>query len=141
MTSSTTPKVILLRGDPIAGEGTAAAAIIPGMALAVAGTAVSPAGAGATVPRFAREFEIVGRGIDGPYAIGERVLFYHGRRGDWFYALLGAGANVAAGAALSTGAGGVMVATGGGALQIATALETVNNSAGSDPVRIKVEIV
>lgn len=158
-----TPKVILLRGDPIYGEARATAAITPGMAIATLGGArtvsndptCAPAAAGAVAPIFARENDIIGDGIDDVYAINENVLFHHARRGDWIYALLATGANVAAGAALSIGAGGLLVAATPASTDgtpevtevtfpspiIARALEAVNNAAGASPVRIKVEIV
>lgn len=139
MTSDVNPKTVLLRGDPLAGEGTAGGAITPGMAVAVAGNAVTAASAGYAAPAFARENEIVGKGIDDAYAADDNVLYYTPRRGDWFYAFLADGENVAAGAGLACGASGALVAVASATL-VARALEAVNNGTG-DPVRIKVEVV
>lgn len=158
MASSDTPKVTLLRGDPIYGEGTAGGAITPGMLVAVSGGArtvssaatVVAASAGAVAPVFAREEEYTGGDIDTAYASGDNVPFMHLRRGDWVYAWLAAGEDVAAGASLSAGAAGALVAadagTPGSAFPtpiIAKALEAVDNDPGTGgaAVRIKVEIV
>lgn len=139
MTSSTTPKTILLRGDPLASEGIATgAAITPGMAVAPSGGNVARAGVNAVAPGFAREADIVGRGIGDDYAIGERVLYWSPRKGDWFYAWLGTSEEIVAGDLLECGANGVLVDLDGGPA-VARALEAVTTT--SEIARIKVEVV
>ncbi len=146
MSSSDTPKTILLRGDPLGSEAAAAvsADIVPGMLIerAASGT-VRPhsTAAGAAAILVAREADFVGGGIDDVYEDGDRVPFWNGRKGDWFYMTLAIGQNVAANTFLeSNGAGALRdVATAGEALF--QALEAVNNSAGSAPARIKVEVL
>lgn len=149
------PSTILLRGDPIASEGKATAAVTPGMALATAGSPISggvdgrtvtPAGAGYVGPAFARENEIVGKGIDDAYAEDDNVLYYSPRKGDWIYALLTTGNNITAGDSLSCGAGGLLVKASAGtpgttfaSPVVARALETINNTSG-EAARIKVEV-
>lgn len=154
MSSSTNPKTILLSGDPLAGEGAViTAAITPGMAVIPAGENVARAGANAISPAFARENELVGNGIDDDYAIGQSCMYYTPRRGDWFYALLGASQTITAGASLSTGANGVLVAATPASQSgdtpfavafatnvVARALEAVTTESG-ETARIKVEIV
>ena len=151
MNSGQLPKTVLLLGDPIAGEGTAAASITPGMLVSVDGDGVAPASAGAAIARFARENEVIGKGIDSDYSTGDRVLYYHARSGDHFYAWLAQGEDIATGALLSAGANGTLVAAdeGDGAaspvefpsLVLCMAMEDVDNAPGEGPVRIKVEVV
>lgn len=161
--ASTTPKVVLLRGDPIYGEGTAAASITPGKLVAVTGGArtmdgaasVALAGAAANAAVFALE-DSIGGDIDTAIPSGDSIRFMHMRKGDWVYAWLAAGQDVAAGALLSAGASGNLVAATPFAQDgttpfavtpatpvIAKALEAVDNDPGTGgaAVRIKVEIV
>ena len=144
------PNTVLLRGDPIASEGTVITAVItPGMAVTPSGTSVVRSAAGATSPGFARENELIGKGIDDDYAVGERVLYYTPRKGDWFYAILGTSQEIAAGDLLSTGADGVLVAADPGDPEatppefaspvVARALEAVTTT--GEAARIKVEVV
>jgi hypothetical protein len=134
------PNTILLRGDPLASEGNViTAAITPGMAVLPAGNNVARAGANVISPSFARENEIVGKGIDDDYAVGERCLYWTPRKGDWFYAILGTAQNIAAGASLSTGANGVLVAQTSTNPTVARALEAVTTTGAV--ARIKVEVV
>lgn len=166
MSSSDTPKTIYLRGTfPTYGEANATAAITPGMLVNVTGPvrslaqdgipAQTPAVAPATTANglaatFARENDLIGGGIDDAYAIGENVLLFTAQPGDHVFALLAAGQNVAAGAALGAGAGGTLIAAaaGDGAATpvtfpqrvIAKALTALNNTTGA-PARIKVEVI
>lgn len=134
------PNTILLRGDPIGSEGTVVtAAITPGMAVLPAGGNVARAGANIISPSFARENELVGLGIDDDYAVGDRCLYWTPRKGDWFYAILGTTQEIAAGAALSTGANGVLVAQTSTNPTVARALEAVTTTGAT--ARIKVEVV
>ena len=139
------PHTILLRGDPISGEAPAAGATIkPGMLIErTSADKVQPhssAGQAIVAPIFARENEVIGGGIDDLYATNDNVLFYHARRGDWFYAWLANGENVAIGERLqSNGAGAlVSVLTDGDA--VCQALQAVNNTSGAI-ARIKVEVL
>jgi hypothetical protein len=152
---------ILLRGDPLYGEGVAGAAITPGKAVKVAGAfvsvgsdapAVTLAAAGVTAFAFARENEVVGNGIDDDYAQNDTVLLIHPRKGDIVLGWLAAGEDIAAGDELSlVGSGNFgAVDAGDGAASpvtfptpvVAKAVETIDNSAGGAvPVRIKVEVV
>jgi hypothetical protein len=152
MSSDLNPKTILLKGDPIAGEGTAGGVITPGMVVAVAGSVVTAAAANARAAIFAREFELTGRGIDDDYAADDRVLYYHARPGDQFYALLAENEDVDAGDLLAAGATGTLVEADAGdgaatpvefpANVLCKALEAVDNDSDPDgPVRIKVEVV
>lgn len=152
---------ILLRGDPLYGEGVAGAAITPGKAVKVAGAfvsvgsdapAVTLAAAGATALAFARENEVVGNGIDDDYAQNDTVLLIYPRKGDIVLGWLAAGQDIAAGDELSlVGSGnfGAVDAGDGSASPVtfptpvvAKAIETIDNSGGGAvPVRIKVEVV
>ncbi|TMV49370.1 hypothetical protein FE783_12705 [Paenibacillus mesophilus] len=159
MSSSTTPKKTVLKGDPLRKEGAAGAAgIIPGHlvtrnsagAYVVHGTA-----GGNAAPTFAAEQDFLGSDINTAYASGDRVQVNYFRPGDEVYTFLDAGQNAANGAYLeSSGDGTLRVHTapsineGGSATVtvntraiVARALEAVNNSGGSDPVRIKAEVL
>lgn len=146
MTSSTDPKTIMLRGsmtphtEAICAEGE----IRPGMLVATdsAGRMIPHAtAAGRAATRFARENSIVGKGIDDNYVQHDTVLSWHARPGDWIYALLEEGANVANGAVLeSNGAGLLQPVTGN--FGIVRALEAVNSTGGpAAGTRIRVEVL
>ena len=134
------PNTVLLRGDPIASEGTVITAVItPGMAVTPAGDSVARSAANAIAPGFARENELIGKGIGDDYAVGERCLYWTPRKGDWFYAILGTSQEIAAGASLSTGANGVLAAQTSTNQTVAGALEAVATT--GETARIKVEVV
>lgn len=145
MASEDTPKTTLLAGNPISYELPAAAgsALVPGMlarrnsagTIEAHGTA-----AGAAEALFIRELSFAGLTIDDVYEPADTVPFWACRKGDHIYAFLEIGANVAIGAQLeSNGAGYLQAVTGN--FPVVVALEAVDNSAGSDPARIKVEVL
>lgn len=84
--------------------------------------------------------ERFGSGIDDPYNVtDETVLYYIATTGDHLYMFLEAAGNVAENALLeSNGEGALQAATTGAAFR---ALEAVNNGAGTDPARIRVEVL
>jgi len=142
-----TPKVILLKGDPIRKEALAAEAITPGHLLEFVPTG-GDAGqlrkhstaAGVAQAMFAVEESLVGDEIGDAYADGDTVQYMVCRKGDEVYGFLEAGASVNIGAALeSNGAGDLQARTGN--FPVAQALETKDNSAGIVHARIKVEIL
>lgn len=158
--ASLIPHTILLKGEPErAGESLAASgtAIKPGMLIESTSTGAvkehATAG-GATGAKFAREMDIVGANIDDVYDVGDTVLWLNCQPGDWVYAWLEDEANVAVGALLeSNGAGALQPVTAfaqsgttpfavtAGGSAIVKAVEAVNNTGGSGPVRIKVEVL
>lgn len=79
-------------------------------------------------------------GIDDPYNVaGEQVSVHYALSGDRLYMMLEAGANVAYNAVLeSSGNGYLQAETSYG---IVRALEAVDNSAGYDGARIRVEVL
>lgn len=159
--ASSVPHTVTLRGDPIASEALAKAseAIKPGMLVQVHtdGTLKKHATAKAAAVRaFAREMDIAGATIDDAYDDGDTVLYSVYRPGDWVYAWLKAGNDVAKGALLESGGDGSLqaltaqsqsgttpfaVTEGGKAL--CRALEAVDNDPGTGgaAVRIKVEVL
>lgn len=159
MSSSTTPKKTVLKGDPLRKEGAAGAAgIIPGH-LVTRGSdgkyVVHGTAGGNAAPTFAAEQDFLGSTIDTPYGNGDRIQVNFFRPGDEVYTFLDAGQNATNGAYLeSSGDGTLRVHTapevdesGSATVSISTraivaqALESVNNSGGSDPVRIKAEVL
>jgi len=140
-------KTIVVKGDGIRKEGELAAGsndITPGMFVARAGhnfSQVTSAGAASRARVVAEEQETFGTGIDEDYdTVGERVLYRACHPGMEVFALLAAGQNVAVGAALETAAGGTLTGVTAGPV-VAHAMEAVDNTAGTDPIRILVEIV
>lgn len=157
--ASSTPHTITLRGDPIASEARAKAseAIKPGMLveLHTDGTLKKHATAKAQAnASFVREPDIFGGSVDDTYDDGDTVLFSTFRPGDWVWAWLVDEGNVAVGALLESAGDGSLravtaasqsgttpfaVVTGG--VAIAKALEAKDNTGGTGPVRIKVEVL
>ena len=142
MASSDAPKTILLRGSPAGREGVAGSAITPGMFINLASDGeLDPAAAGADSKWVARENELIGGSIDDAYVAGEQVPYWACKSGDQVYALLVDEGNVAAGAPLEVSAtAGVLGAVSTG-VAVARALEAVNNTGGTGPVRIRVEVL
>lgn len=142
MSSRTTPKTVLLKGDPMAYEAEAGGAITPGMLLALAAGNVVNAHGATSAARFpilvAREEEYAGGGLDTAYVQGDRVPYWHMKSGDMFYALLENGANVAVGGYLASNAAGALEAAGANYAAV-QAMEAVNNTSGG-LVRIKVRV-
>lgn len=144
MASYNTPKTILLKGSPMSKEKFSAGALRPGMLVRHSSASQINVhnNAAALLGPFmvVRELEFAGGGIDDLYETGDSCPYYIGRSGDEFYMLLAPGANVAYGAALQSNGAGLLTAQTSTNPTRAFALETVNNSGGSDPVRIKVEV-
>lgn len=141
MSSETTPKTILLRGDGVKCEGTSTTAVTPGHLLAVSGTGVRThnAEAGAAIPAFAIE-SIDGGVIDDEYESGANVEYVFPQPGAVVYGWLEAGSNAAINANLYSAGNGelkVVLAAEGGVI-VGKAFEAVDNSAGEAAVRIKV---
>jgi len=160
VTTSTTPKKIILKGDPIYKERLrSTVSILPGMLLQVEtdGSVKPHATAGGNASAmFAIEQPIyLGHGIDDAYdTTGAAVEYAFCRPGDEVYALLyaGTGGDVAIGDELmSDGAGGLKkyVAPAVAAdvpvigAPVARALEHIDNDpgVGGAQVRIKVEVL
>lgn len=144
MTSSDTPKTILLRGDPLGSEGNAGNANVrPGHLVTAVpdGDVIPNATAAVDVPRtFAREPDYMGGGIGHEFASGERVPYWNCRRGDWVYAWLAQTEVVEAGDLLEASTAGNLREHDQGA-PIAMALEDVDAEYADGAVRIKVEIL
>lgn len=137
---------IALKGDFIRKEGEASSIITPGELVEWGGAndlQVHSTAAGAARKAFALENDLVGNGIDDDYAAGVTVQYGVFTSGAEVYAWLAGGENVAKGAAMASDGAGALQATGSpGADEypVAFAAEAKDNSGGSDPVRIKVEV-
>lgn len=146
--ADTTPKTVLLKGDPLSLEGAAAAgsAIKPGMLVEQisAGTYRAHASAGGNAAKiFAREADYVGGSIDDVYDVGENVVMWHCKPGDQIYAWLKAGQDVAIGTFLESAGDGSLRDVGTAGVIVAKVVAAVDNDPGSAgaAVRIKVEVV
>ncbi len=138
-----TQRAVMLRGGGIRKEMPAGGAITPGHIIthnASGQYVVHGTAGGDLLVTVALENEIVGRGIDDAYAAGEQVLAIVPQPGSEVNALVGAGAAaIAAGDPLeSAGDGTVRKVTTG--VVIGYAMEAVDNSAGTSPARIIMEV-
>lgn len=156
-----TPNKIVLKGDPIYKERQLKAldvygdgAITPGMLVeptanhecaphATAGGNASPI-FGVEAPYRPGEGSTLA--IDTNYdEDGENVLLAYCRPGDEIYALIEVGANISENDLLQSNGAGYLEAYSSSTppplRPVCRALESVNNSAGSTPARIKVEVV
>ena len=152
-------RTVILKGSGVRSEAPAAAAITPGHLLQLTGTgSVLPhGGAGQNAaPMFAVENDVVGQDIDTAYQTNENVIYEVLPKGAVVNALVAAGASAisAGGFVESAGDGTVRahipqtVNEGGTATVtiysnniVGMALESVDNSAGTSPARIKIQIV
>lgn len=142
MSSSSTPKTIVLKGDySIAKERIAAGAITPGHHLALASSGkVAVCAVKTNVPlAVAVEQDFTGGSIATAYAADDTVNYRVLQPGDEFYGFLANGQNVAIGALLESDAAGGFTALAAGTAK-AIALEAVNNTSGAQ-ARIKLEVI
>lgn len=146
MPSNTEPKTIMLRGSmtPHTERVCAEGQIKPGMLLNVdnQGRFIPHAvAAGQASAIFARENSLAGRSIDQNYVQHDTVLAWNAQSGDWIYALLETGNNVALGALLESNGEGLLQAQSGN-FSVARALEAVNATGGpATGTRIRVEVL
>ena len=162
MPTSMNPKKIVLKGSQILGatqkEGQAGNGNIkPGMLLAHAGGSLVPhsVAGGNTAKMVADTPDYIGGGIDYTYAEGDRVKYQTGFPGCEFYMFLDAGESVSEGDLLESAGNGSLQAhtppeVDAGEEEVSSinvnsivgqAAETVDNTDGEEPVRIKVEVL
>lgn len=140
MTSATTPKTILLKGDVTAKEAVSAGDILPGdlISLDSAGKVARAAAATARAARIAREPEMIGGSIADAYEADDTVPFYIGHKGSEFYLTLATSQTIEIGDLLeSAGSGQVRKLAAG--VPIFTALEAVTTTGAT--ARIKAEVL
>ena len=104
-------KNVVVKGDPISKEATAAEAITPGhlVELNTSGNLKKHATAGGNaIPRFAVENSDIGDGVDDAYAQNDNVKFVVARPGDEIQALMAASQNIAIGDALVSNGDGTL---------------------------------
>lgn len=161
-----TPNTVVLHArDRDPRDGIANATITPGELIEVTGTSgserlVQPHSSapstdteGSALPRFALEYAKTGKGIDEDYPTDDAVEYRTCQTGDVVYTFINTGENASIDDPLeSAGNGSLSVHTGSsdadttstqtyydGAV-VGHALESVDNSGGSSPVRIRVEV-
>lgn len=153
--STTTPKVVVLKGDPKRYEALAGAAgILPGHLIKLSSTSgdvvVHNVAAGMAAPMFADVEDYAGGVVDTAYADNDQLSYVHCKQGDEIYALLPASAAaVVIGDYLESNGDGTLKksthattsATTAAAWPIAIALQAIDNSGGGTAVRIKVRIL
>ena len=100
---------------------------------------------GTAAALFAIEYSHTGMSVDDDYEDGEHLEYRRGLPGDEYLALLDAGEDVTEGDVLvSAGNGALAAAAGDGtedASVVAEAIESVDNAAGADPVRVEIQVV
>jgi hypothetical protein len=145
-----TARVIALRGCPIVNEdGAAGETIKPGHLVKGVTTILKHATAGGAAARtFALERDELGMGVDTTYtdvntsvsyASGDTVKVGSFAPGMQVRALIGSGQNISADGFLESAGNGTLRALASG-VRIARALESVDNSAGTDDAGINVEV-
>jgi hypothetical protein len=138
------PKTILLRGRGERREAPAAGAITPGHLIAYnsSGSFVVHGTAAVSTPRiFAVENDLIGNGIDVPYASGDYVQAEQLHGGCDVYGLVAAGAAaIARGDKLESAGNGTMRKLAAG-IAIGEALEAVDNSGGGAAARLKLTVI
>lgn len=144
MTSAQTPKTIDLYGYGNQHEAVALAAITPGMLVerAPGGVRAHGTAGGFAAPYFANEYGLTGLTIDDAYAAGDQVIFTAYTNGSGVYALLAAGQTVAEGGLLVSAGNGALAPIGAaGGVVVGIARDAVDNSGGTETVRVRVEVV
>lgn len=131
-------------------DGEASATVTPGELIEVSGVSGndltyqphSTAG-GSAAGHFAVEYSHTGKGVDDDYASGDHMELHKALTGDQVYAWLAAGENVGTGDFLVSAGNGALQAGDGtqDAVHVCKPVESVDNSGGASPVRIKVEVV
>lgn len=141
-------RTINLSGGGVHKEAVSAGVVMPGHLVAYrsAGTVgVHNVAAGNAAPLFARENELEGEGIDTAYAADDRLFFFAMPPGEEVNALVAAGAPaIAFGDYLESAGDGTLrkVVTAAATADtqrrgiVAQAMEAVDNSGGSEAVRI-----
>lgn len=148
-----TPKTILLKGGGLYKEAAAGGAITPGHLIernSSGAFVVHSTAAGNALPMFAKENDVVGNEITDAYASGDNVIAITPERGSEVYALVAAGAAaIVIGNYLESAGDGTLRVLGASAATsqaqrasvVARALEAVDNSVGTAPARIRVEVL
>lgn len=139
MTSATTPKVVILGGHFQQREAIAAAAIIPGMLVALnASGQVTPHAEAGEIGAIgvADMYQLTGRGLDDAYAKDDQAIYQIPADGSSFNGILAAGQNVAGGAALTSNGDGRLKAAAAGDFVYGYARDAVNASAAAARVRV-----
>lgn len=142
-------QTVLKKGMPIVKEGVASEAITPGHLVEFGGSndlqKHSTAGGNAR-PAFMREQDYIGQDIDTACASGDRIPYMVGRQGDEVRGLVAAGTSaISKGGPLESAGDGTLqphgtAATGDVDNIVAYATEAVDNSGGSEAVRIAIEV-
>ena len=142
MTSNATPKTVLLKGDPLAGEAIAGGTIKPGhlIAKSATGTVTVHTGTSERTAKFiARENELVGDGLSDSYASADQVLYWNARSGDEYYMFLSSGEDVDIGDLLESAGDGTLQAVTTGGEPLFEAVEALDLSgSGAVDTRMKV---
>jgi len=125
-------------------EAAAAGAIIPGYLVELKADGELQAhstGAGDINSLYiAKADDYIGKGIDEDYASGDQVRYEVGHNGEEYNMLLAVGESVTKDDLLESAGDGTLQADTGSAARLKAA-ETVDNSGGSEAVRIKVEVI
>ena len=144
--AKTAPRTIILKGSEtaISEECPAGGAITPGHLInknSSGAFVVQATASVAVVPRFAVENDLVGKGIDDAYASGDFVQSRICQPGTVVNALVAAAAvAITAGDLLEAHTDGTVKKASTG-VAIAKAEETLDNSGGASPARLKIMVI
>ena len=125
-------------------EAAAAGAIIPGYLVELKADgelqAHSTAAGDINGLYVAKAEDYIGNTIDEEYSAGDQVRYEVGHNGEEYNMLLAAGESVTKEDLLESAGDGTLQADTGSAARL-KAVEVVDNSGGSEPTRIKVEVI
>lgn len=138
------PETILLKGSPILKEAQASTAIMPGqlLSLTAEGHVAVQSTQGENCRRaFAHEDDLQGKTYLQPYAIGDRVRYAVYKSGEELQTTVKAGASaIVTGEALQADGSGGVEKHADGAI-IGFALESIDNSSGTDSTNLIMEVL
>lgn len=134
------PTTIDLGGPSVQREGIAGGAITPGMLVRDIGGTISVhnAAGGVGPAAFAVENDMIGKGIEDAYALGDQVIYRVFGEGAGVLARLASGQNVAAGVYLQSNGAGFLTAIATADNAVAQAQEAVNATSGAALIRVRI---
>ena len=143
MSSAQNPKTIELYGYGCQHEATALGEILPGMLVERAAGGVQAHSSAGDVANssFANEYALTGGTIDRAYEEDDQVIFTTYNPGSGIYGWIADAVDASEGDFLTSAGDGTLAVAGDDEVAIAQAVESVDNTAGGAPARIRIEVM